>query len=75
VKITTPNGTTRYARVCTRCLKKGVVRKAIQQAPFKLPLAMQKLAAAAKSSAKSAPAKGGAPKAAPAKAGGKEKKS
>src|SRR5207302_7641373 len=32
VKITTPNGTTRYARVCTRCLKKGVVRKAIQQA-------------------------------------------
>src|SRR3954451_387007 len=42
VKITTPTGTTRYARVCTRCLKKGVVRKAIQQAPFKLPVNVQK---------------------------------
>jgi large subunit ribosomal protein L28 len=42
VKITTPTGTTRYARVCTRCLKKGVVRKAVQQAPFKLPVNMQK---------------------------------
>jgi large subunit ribosomal protein L28 len=68
VKITTPNGTTRYARVCTRCLKKGVVRKAIQQAPFKLPVAMQKLAGAAKAAApKGAPAKSAA-KAAPAKA-------
>ena len=36
VKITTPNGTTRYARVCTRCLKAGVIRKAVKQAPFKL---------------------------------------
>lgn len=36
VKITTPNGTTRYARICTRCLKAGVVRKAVKQAPFKL---------------------------------------
>ncbi len=42
VKITTPTGTTRYARVCTRCIKKGVVRKAIQQAPFKLPVSVQK---------------------------------
>jgi len=64
VKITTPNGTTRYARVCTRCLKKGVIRKAIQQAPFKLPVSAQKAAAAAKT-----PAKAAAPKAAPAKAG------
>jgi large subunit ribosomal protein L28 len=67
VKITTPNGTTRYARVCTRCLKKGVVRKAIQQAPFKLPVAMQKLATAAKGAPKAAPAKSAATKAAPAK--------
>ena len=37
VKITTPNGTNRYVRVCTRCLKAGVVRKAVKQAPFKLP--------------------------------------
>jgi large subunit ribosomal protein L28 len=39
VKITTPNGTNRYARVCTRCLKAGVVRKAVKQAPFKLKVA------------------------------------
>lgn len=45
VKITTPTGTTRYARVCTRCLKKGVVRKAIRQAPFKLPVQLQKAVA------------------------------
>jgi large subunit ribosomal protein L28 len=61
VKITTPTGTTRYARVCTRCLKRGVIRKAIQQAPFKLPVAMQKMQTA-KGQAKVA-------KAAPAKAG------
>jgi large subunit ribosomal protein L28 len=59
VKITTPTGTTRYARVCTRCLKKGVVRKAIQQAPFKLPVNMQKgqQAKVAAAPAKAAPAK------------------
>jgi large subunit ribosomal protein L28 len=75
VKITTPNGTTRYAKVCTRCLKKGVIRKAIQQAPFKLPVAAQKLAAEKRAAdaakppkatkpapAKSAPAKPAAPK-------------
>lgn len=74
VKITTPNGTTRYARVCTRCLKKGVVRKAIQQAPFKLPVSMQKgpapVAAAAGKGAPAktaAPAKGATAKSAPAK--------
>src|SRR5438094_2513202 len=64
VKITTPTGTTRYARVCTRCLKKGVVRKAIQQAPFKLPVSVQKgqppvKAAAKAASAKAPPAKSG----------------
>jgi large subunit ribosomal protein L28 len=70
VKITTPNGTTRYAKVCTRCLKKGVIRKAIQQAPFKLPLAAQKLAAAAKPAAvaaKPSAAKPAKPKTPPAK--------
>jgi len=65
VKITTPTGTTRYARVCTRCLKKGVVRKAIQQAPFKLPVNMQK-GQQAKVAAK--PGKAAPAKAAPAKA-------
>ena len=61
VRITTPNGTNRYARVCTRCLKKGVVRKAIQQAPFKLPVSAQKAQAPAKAAA---PAKGAGPAAA-----------
>lgn len=42
VKITTPSGTTRYARICTRCLKAGVVRKAVKQAPFKLRAAAGK---------------------------------
>src|SRR4029078_10687993 len=62
VKITTPTGTTRYARVCTRCLKKGVIRKAIQQAPFKLPVSVQKgqqARVAAKGPVKAAPAKAG----------------
>src|SRR5262245_6724782 len=61
IKITTPTGTTRYARVCTRCIKKGVVRKAIQQAPFKLPVSVQKgqpqHPKAAKAPAKPAPAR------------------
>ena len=60
VKITTPSGTTRYAKICTRCLKKGLVRKAIKQAPFKLPVGAQKLAAASvppKPAAKPAKAK------------------
>src|SRR3954468_8456288 len=69
VKITTPNGTTRYARVCTRCLKKGVIRKAIQQAPFKLPVSAQKTLPPAKGAAKpAAPAKAASAKSASAKA-------
>jgi large subunit ribosomal protein L28 len=73
VKITTPNGTNRYARVCTRCLKRGVIRKAIQQAPFKLPVSalkgqQAKAAAPAAAPAKvAAPAKGASAKASPAK--------
>ena len=54
VKITTPTGTTRYARVCTRCIRKGVIRKAIQQAPFKLPVSVQKAKQPAKGAAKAA---------------------
>src|SRR5947207_15293711 len=54
VKITTPTGTTRYARVCTRCIRKGVIRKAIQQAPFKLPVSVQKAQQPAKGAAKAA---------------------
>ncbi len=66
VKITTPTGTTRYARVCTRCLKKGVIRKAIQQAPFKLPVSVQK-GQQARVAAKAPAAAKAPPKAAPAK--------
>src|SRR5436853_7534753 len=71
-KTTTPTGTTRYARVCTRCLKKGVVRKAIQQAPFKLPVNVQKgvqtKAGTKPAAAKAAPAKAAPAKTAPPKA-------
>jgi large subunit ribosomal protein L28 len=64
VKITTPTGTTRYARVCTRCLKKGVIRKAIKQAPFKLPVGMQPKGPQPAKGAKAGPAKGAPAKAA-----------
>jgi large subunit ribosomal protein L28 len=61
VRITTPGGTNLTVRVCTRCLKKGVVRKAVKQAPFKLPVSAVKAtvpAAAAAPAAKTAkPAK------------------
>jgi large subunit ribosomal protein L28 len=63
IKITTPTGTNRYVQICTRCLKTGIVRKAVQQAPFKLPVSAQPKAPAAKS--KSAAPK--APAAKPAK--------
>lgn len=42
VKITTPNGTTKTVRVCTKCLKTGVVRKAVKQRPFRLPASATK---------------------------------
>lgn len=47
VKITTPTGTNKTVRICTRCLKKGIVRKAVKQAPFKLPVAATKVAGVA----------------------------
>jgi len=75
VKITTPNGTNRYARICTRCLKKGVIRKAIQQAPFKLPVSALKGQQPAKAAAPAAaPAKGAAPAQAAAPAKGTQAK-
>jgi large subunit ribosomal protein L28 len=57
VRITTPGGTNLTVRVCTRCLKKGVVRKAVKQAPFKLPVSTVK----ATVPAPAAPAKAAAP--------------
>lgn len=76
IKITTPTGTNKSVRICTRCLKKGIVRKAVKQAPFKLPVSATKPAApAAKPSApKAAATKPAAPKAAATKAATKPAK-
>lgn len=37
VHVTTPSGTNKSMRVCTRCIRSGFVRKAVKQRPFKLP--------------------------------------
>lgn len=37
VHVTTPGGTSRTMRVCTRCIRSGAVTKKVRQAPFKLP--------------------------------------
>ena len=60
IKITTPGGTNKYVRICTRCLKAGIVRKAVQQAPFKLPVNVQPKTPAGKGAPK--PSKAAAPK-------------
>ncbi len=65
IKITTPNGTNKTVTICTRCLKKGIVRKAVKQAPFKLPVDHK---------AKPAMPKGAAPKTAAPKAAAKPTK-
>jgi large subunit ribosomal protein L28 len=59
VKVTTPNGTNTTVLICTRCLKKGIVRKAVKAAPFKLPVGHQPKAPAAKGppAARKTPAK------------------
>jgi large subunit ribosomal protein L28 len=38
VKITTPNGTNQTIRACTKCIRSGIIRKTVKQAPFKLPV-------------------------------------
>ena len=37
VRVTTANGTHKTMRVCTQCIRSGVVTKRIHSAPFKLP--------------------------------------
>ncbi|MHB8901611.1 MAG: 50S ribosomal protein L28 [Thermoguttaceae bacterium] len=37
VHVTTPNGTNKTVRICSRCLRSGAVTKAVRNAPFKLP--------------------------------------
>jgi len=70
VKITTPNGTNKYVRICTRCLKAGMVRKAVKQAPFKLPVNIQHKGQAIKGGVQ--PPKAAAPVKAAASAKGKK---
>lgn len=57
IKITTPGGTNKTVTICTRCLKKGIVRKAVKQAPFKLPVDHKAKPAAAKAAPPKAAAK------------------
>lgn len=38
VKVTTPTGSTKSLRVCTQCIRSGVIRKKVRQAPFRLPV-------------------------------------
>jgi len=37
VRAATPEGGSRRIRVCTSCLRSGVVRKAVQNKPFQAP--------------------------------------
>lgn len=42
VKVATPNGTHKTARVCTQCIRSGAITKIVRRAPFKLPAAEAK---------------------------------
>lgn len=42
VHVTTANGANKTVRVCTQCIRSGLVTKTIRQAPFKLPKAAEK---------------------------------
>ncbi|MBM4004918.1 MAG: 50S ribosomal protein L28 [Planctomycetes bacterium] len=47
VKVSTTNGAVETVAVCTRCIRKGIVRKAVKRRPFKLsPAPAAKVAAA-----------------------------
>jgi large subunit ribosomal protein L28 len=39
VRATLPDGSHKTLRVCTQCIRSGVVRRTQKQAPFKLPVA------------------------------------
>jgi large subunit ribosomal protein L28 len=36
VKVSLPSGATKTVRVCTKCIKSGVIRKSVKQQPFAL---------------------------------------
>lgn len=67
VRVTTANGTNESKMVCTQCLRSGAVRKAVKQAPFKLPAGQAAVVAAAAAKTAEAGSK-------PAKSSGKAKK-
>jgi large subunit ribosomal protein L28 len=52
IHVTTPDGTNKSIRVCTRCIRSGAVTKKIHNAPFKLPPGETPPAAAAARPAK-----------------------
>ncbi|MCH2180536.1 MAG: 50S ribosomal protein L28 [Mariniblastus sp.] len=37
VRVATPDGGVKTMKVCTQCIRSGMVRKAVKQKPFKLP--------------------------------------
>ena len=37
LKVVTPKGTHKTMRVCTQCIRSGVVRKVVHNKPFRLP--------------------------------------
>jgi large subunit ribosomal protein L28 len=39
VRATLPDGSHKTLRVCTQCIRSGMIRKTQKQAPFKLPVA------------------------------------
>jgi len=39
VHVSTPNGTRKTMRVCTRCIRSGAVTKRVHAVPFRLPKA------------------------------------
>ena len=39
VRVTTKNGTHKTIRVCTQCMRSGLITKRVRQAPFKLAVA------------------------------------
>jgi large subunit ribosomal protein L28 len=45
VKLSTTNGSVKTMRVCTSCIRTGVIRKAVKARPFKLPASATKAAA------------------------------
>lgn len=42
IRITTPSGGTKRARVCTQCIRSGAVKKAVRNKPFNLAAAETK---------------------------------